>query len=298
VPAAPGYPSDRSDECDLTVIVACVEASSSIGRCLAALDDACRHIRAQIVVVDASNDDTAAMARSRGPAVEILQFPAGVLVPSLWAAGLQVARGAAVAFTLGQMIVSPTWASGLLAGLGRADGVGGPLSLAPDAGLVDSAVFCLRYSAFLPVVMSEGPITGEIAGDNAAYRRERLESHRPSIEEGFWEVDFHRQLRAEGGTLAASAQALAMFSGAPPFTNVAWHRYRHGRDFGTGRLERGESAFRLLAAAPLVPAVLAWRAGRRVLRQPGLRGRFVLALPVFLVLATCWAAGEASAAWS
>jgi hypothetical protein len=53
----------------------------------------------------------------------------------------------------------------------------------------------------------------------------------------------------------------------------------------------------VLAAAPLVPAVLALRVARRVLPLGGHRWRFVAGLPLFLVLATAWAAGEAVGAW-
>lgn len=290
--------SDAGSRCDLTVVVACVEASRSIARCLAALKDACRGIRAQIILADASRDDTLAAARPYSSDVDVLQYPAGTLVPSLWAAGLHMARGGAVAFTLGQMIVSQSWARALLDGLGKADGVGGPLLLAPEADVVDTAVFCLRYSSFIPAFMPDGPVRGEIAGDNAAYRREALDRHRPSVEQGFWELEFHRLLRADGGTLAAASGALARFSGAPALASMARHRYEHGREFGVSRREHGESRVRIVAAAPLVPPLLAWRSARRVLREPAIRRRLPAALPALLTLAGFWAAGEARGALS
>jgi hypothetical protein len=46
-------------------------------------------------------------------------------------------------------------------------------------------------------------------------------------------------------------------------------------------------------AAPIVPLVLAQRAARRVWPSGRDRGRFVVSLPWFLVLAGAWAAGEA-----
>lgn len=262
------------------------------------MKEACRGIRTQVIVADASRDGTLDAARPYAADVEVLQYPAGTLVPSLWAAGLHAARGDAVAFTLGQMIVSGSWARALLDGLRTADGVGGPLLLAPEADVVDTAVFCLRYSAFLPSLMPDGPVQGDIAGDNAAYRREALERHRPSVEQGFWELEFHRLLRADGGMLTAAAGALARFRGAPALGSMARHRYEHGREFGVTRREQGESRLRIVAAAPLVPPLLAWRSARRVRREPEIRRRLPAALPALLTLAGFWAAGEARGALS
>ena len=47
-----------SSEPAITVVVACVEASRSIEKCLASIDQACAGLRAQVVVVDASRDRT------------------------------------------------------------------------------------------------------------------------------------------------------------------------------------------------------------------------------------------------
>jgi hypothetical protein len=49
----------------------------------------------------------------------------------------------------------------------------------------------------------------------------------------------------------------------------------------------------IVATSPLVPFALALRAWRRVRSMVEHRGRFLRALPAFLVLAGCWAVGEA-----
>ncbi|MEP7308827.1 MAG: glycosyltransferase [Acidobacteriota bacterium] len=285
-------------DCDLTVIVACVEAARSVERCLRALEEACIGLRAQIIVADASRDGTSDVVRARWPALDVLRFPAGTLVPTLWSAGLRRARGRAVAFTIGHVVVTQSWARALVTGLEDVDGVGGPLVLADGARIVDWAVFYLRYSAFLPSQLLDGPVTGEIAGDNAAYAMTALARDASSFSDGFWEVEFHRRLRAEGGTLRATSQATAVFTAASPFWCIARHRYAHGRHFGAARVARGSSVLRIVGAAPFVPAVLVWRAARRVLRERQHRGRFVLALPLLIALAAAWSAGEARGALS
>jgi hypothetical protein len=162
--------------------------------------------------------------------------------------------------------------------------------------MADWAVFYQRYSAFLPAQLPDGPVAGEIAGDNAAYTRQALTRHWLSFTQGLWEVDFHRLLRADGGRLGATRQATASFGLAAPFGCSVRHRYAHGRHFGASRVTHGSSRLRVIAAAPLVPLILAWRAARRALPAPEHRRRFLLALPLFLVLASAWAAGEARGA--
>jgi len=284
------------DEYDLTVVVASVEASRSIERCLLALDEACAGITTQIILADASRDDTAALVRRRWPSVRVLRLQPGVLTPRLWSAGLQLARGRVVGFTLGHLFVARTWARALVQGLPAVAGLGGPMVLSDDAGVADWAVFYQRYSAFLTSQLPDGPVAGEIAGDNAAYTRRALTRHLLSFAQGFWEVDFHRLLRADGGVLGATRQATASFGLSAPFGCTVRHRYLHGRHFGASRVAHGSSALRIVAAAPLVPLILAWRAARRALPAPEHRRRFLLALPLFLVLASAWAAGEARGA--
>jgi hypothetical protein len=281
------------EDCDLTVVVACVEASRSVDRCLSALEEACAGLQAQLILADASRDGTAALVRARWSAVEILQFPPGTLVPQLWAAGLGLARGRVVAFTIGHMAVTRTWARALVDGLEDAAGIGGPLILDDDARMVDRAIFYLRYSAFLPSQLPDGPVAGEIAGDNAAYTRASLARHMSSLDDGFWEVEFHRRLRADGGNLKATTQATASFTRSAPFWCIAWHRYAHGRHFGASRVAQGSSPLRIVGAAPLVPLILAWRAAGRAFQDREHRRCFLIALPLFLALAAGWAAGEA-----
>jgi hypothetical protein len=283
-------------ECELTVIVACVEAAQSIERCLKALHDACDGISAQIIVVDASSDGSGDLVRKRWPSIDLRSFPPGTLVPRLWAAGLEGALGRVVAFTIGQVCVTPTWASAMVAGVVDDTALGGPLILSDRTQVKDCAVFYLRYSAMLPSQLPEGPVLGEIAGDNAGYTRSALSRHAASLSDGFWEVDFHRRMRAEGGSLRASPQAEAALIGSAPLWCLLRHRYAHGRHFAASRVADGMHVMRIVAAAPFVPLVLAFRAARRTFADLHHRRRFIVALPLFLLLAAAWAAGEAHGA--
>lgn len=277
---------------DLSVVIASIDARRSLDECLRRLRASCAGLRAELIVVDASGDETVARA-AVGDDVTLIARDRGTLAPELWAAGLRHASGRVVAFTTAHCLAAPEWARALLAALENgATGAGGPLLPAPRTRPLDWAVFYLRYSAFMPSTLGSGRIAGEIAGDNAAYWRDALERYRDRLEHGFWEVDVHAWIHADGGWLAAVPAALMEFGPSFSFATIARHRFAHGRHFGAGRTAGGRSVWGQVLAAPLVPLVLASRALSR-LHGMADGARFAAALPWWLALASCWAVGEA-----
>jgi len=284
-----------NDGVRLSVIVASVDVSRSIDECLRRVRQSCAPFDAEIIVVDASSGGEAAAIARAADGVAVVELRPGTLVPVLWAEGYRRSCGRLVAFTLGQCLVSQEWASALVEALEQgAAGAGGPLVMASGGRPLDWAIFYLRYSAFSPDAFGSGRTEGEIAGDNAAYRREILDRHAATFGEGFWEVDFHRRVRAGGGWLAAVPRALVEFAGLSRASTIVGQRFAHGRHSGASRA-RTHWRIRLIIAAPLVPFVLAMRAAARIRRRED-RWRFLAALPWFLVLASVWAFGEACGA--
>ena len=157
----------------------------------------------------------------------------------------------------------------------------------------DWAVFYLRYAEFLnePENLVRG-VSG-IPADNAAYDGDAARQF-VARRAGFWEVEFHQELHAAGRSLALVRNATARYGRSFPFLTIAAHRFHHGRHAGAWRVATGQRSLGLLiASAPAVPFALAARSWRRVRSIPAHRSRFLRALPVFLALATMWAAGEA-----
>ena len=219
------------------------------------------------------------------------------MIPRLWAAGFAASRGDAVAFSTGHCIVGAGWARALLAALDAgATGAGGAIALGRDAGVVDRAVYYLRYSAFMPPA-PRGQVA-EIAGDNAAYDRSELERQSGSFADGFWEVEFHRRARAAGGHFVSVPEATAEIGRSFTFGTILRHRYLHGMRCGEDRARaHGLSRWRSVAAAPVVPFLLVARILRRTRRWQD-RLRVISALPVLLTLATSWSIGEGRGGWS
>ena len=285
----PGFPVPA-----LSVVIACTDARRTLGACLSSIAIACEGIDAEVIVVNASGDDTSAVAQN-DCSIQVIGLPVGTLTPRLWAAGLARARGRAVAFTISQCQVGAGWARALLAGLeSGATGAGGALLPAESCGPVDLAVFYLRYSAFLGAGERTVEQAAEIPGDNAAYRGDALQRHASSFADGFWEVDFHRRIRAEGARLVFVPGAEARFGPAAPLLSIARQRFSHGRHSGSWRIATGvRSGWQVIAAAPVVPMLLTFRIARRVLARRADRVRFLSAVPALLLLSCAWAAGEA-----
>ena len=266
---------------------------------LTALEEACDGISTELIVVAAGRTAPPALPRLRFMNVRETLLPAETLTPVLWGAGFALAHGRIVACTTDQLRVSSTWAKALVGGM-RAGvaGVAGPIALATGADAATAAAYFLRFSLYTPDAWPHAGRAPDIPGDNAAYRREEVVRHNDLLEEGFWEVEYHRRFERDGLVLEMVPGAVATLVGPVSVGGMLRQRFRHGREFGDSRVRRHrESRVRLLLSAPLVPLVLVARIGQRV-RASGRHGpRFVAALPWLFILAVAWAAGEVAGAW-
>ena len=178
---------------DLSIVIGSVASERSIRDCLASVVASCTGLRAEVIVVDASTDQTASLVRRYFPAVKLICVAPGTLTPVLWSTGIASARGKRVAITTGHFVVPESWARDLSAALdsGRG-GAGGPVILRSGGSVLDRAIYYLRYSAFLPGDMIAVKEVVEIPGDNAMYERSVFEEHPSLLADGFWEVELHR----------------------------------------------------------------------------------------------------------
>lgn len=280
---------------EISVIIASVESAHSIERCIESVRDAVAGRTSEIVVVDASRDASADIAKRTAGTALVMRCAPGTLTPELWAEGIARSKGRVIALTTGHFVVEPTWVRSLESALeeGQA-GVAGRIDLESETSVTDWAVFYLRYSEFLnePAEMRRG-VPG-IPADNAAYDGDAIRRFVTTSDDGFWEVEFHRQLHASGRSLAVVPGATARYARSFPLGTIARHRFHHGRHSGAWRVMHNDrSSATVVAVAPLVPFALAARVWRRVRPLASHRGRFLRALPTFLALATCWAIGEA-----
>jgi hypothetical protein len=251
-----------------------------------------------VVLVTSSRDGTPDFAEREFPRVRVLRRPHGRLVPELWTEGLQATDSALVAFSTAQMAPGRGWLACLKARLETtgAAGVGG--SIAPGVRLsqTERALYLLRYANYLPPVPASARF--EPPGDNALYRRDRLEEVEATWRHGFWEVDVHSALRSGGETLACAPEAFVTFLGGTALGAAFCHRLGHARHYGYGRICGRGWGHRLARATcwPAVPPLLLSRILRVLLRRGESFGPWVPAAPALLMLLTTWSIGEAAGA--
>lgn len=282
------------EACRLSAIIAQIDPAVSLDPAIAAWRRSCRGIPAEIVVVQTTACPPVAQDSGEIP-VTVVRAHDDALVPQLWAAGLARARGEFVAFTLANCVVADSWVRSVIEALeAGASGVAGPIACAPGVGIVDRAIYYLRYSGFIPARVGDAVVAGEIPGDNAAYPRAALVRHRDAIADGFWEVVYHRRVRAEGGQLWTRRAASAHFSGGVRLGQALRHRLAHGRHFGAWRVAQGlRRRWQIVVASPAVPWLLAARVASRVLGSAEDSWRMLVAAPVVVLIASSWALGEA-----
>ena len=280
---------------DLSVIVASVQSAQAIAKCLEALRAACNGVSAEFIVVEAGREDETRSVVDRLPGARLISLGFDELTPRLWSEGIHSSSGRVVALTTAQFRVSRGWAAAVLSSLeGGASAVGGPITLAREASSLDAAVFFLRYSAFIG--FTETTKVTDIAGDNAAYRRDRIPDGLWSRSSGFWELDVNREIVKLGGSILWNDDMSAEFSSSFPLETLLKHRFEHGRLFGKARVSRGERPVAIALKAPLVPAAMMARAARKIAPRREYRSRFATAMPALFAMATAWATGEAAGA--
>jgi hypothetical protein len=278
-------PRAGSETPSCSVVVGARLSEHDLGRCLRSLEDQVGDDVEVIVVDDGEGGSCPPWVRHRSR-------PRG-LVPELWATGMADARGEVIALTTAGLVPGPTWVAQARAALepDRA-AVGGAIEPGPGLGLVDWAIYFCRYAPYmLPIVDASGL---DVPGDNAVYRADVVRRYRSLWEGGFWEPFVHRAMVSDGHRLVVQPELVVRQAPGLRAGSVAAQRYRHGRAYGQLRsARRGPGA--VLAAcltAPLVPPLMAARAGRQVWSKRRHLGRFSLALPLVLWFYTCWAAGE------
>lgn len=280
--------SISSAEPTVSVVVGSNGAPGSVERCLSALRDELAGVEVIVCEPSASPDEV----RAAFPFATWHERP-GALVPVLWRDGIEQANGELVALTISPMVPEPGWIESLRSAMASADAVGGAIEPASGLRVADFAEYLARYSRdILPFPPEESL---DLPGDNAGYRRSRLQEVAASWQDGFWEPDVHAALDARGARLVRDpgvVVAMGRSAGASAFMRQRLvHGRANGRSRGAGS-SRASNAIRVLLA-PIVPLVLVARATRETFSRRRLRLRLLVALPYLVAYDVAWAAGEA-----
>jgi hypothetical protein len=283
---------------ELAVILAESQANHEVAPVLAAIDRACAGIRTEVLVVRPAGRPGVAAP----PSLSVRELVAGTatLVPDRWGIGVRACAAPVFACLTTELTPHADWATRLLAALqSGAVAASGSITLSPHASARATALYLVRFNAFLPRRNGENIFdTRNIPGDSAAYLRSAVERYPQLLAEGFWEADFHRRFAADGLRMVFIPEALCTFNSALPL-RAAWQlRRQHAFGFGVTRVTRlGERVSRVLLAGPLVPFVMVARTLRRASASPGATRLAVRSLPALFSLCVAWAWGEMQGAW-
>lgn len=279
---------------DLSIVVASRNTSRTIGLCLQALSEQAQDDNIEILVLDASTDDSAEIARHY-QRINVIRADPSSLIPELWKKGIELTSGRSVAFTTANFIPSGNWIKELLSMLQNDHAaIGGVFEkLQPDE-LSQWAIYFLRYAAYPPAISPRR--ASQLAADNAVYRRWVFEKYPDLLVDGFWEHEVNRRLKADGHSLFLAPSlkvSMGYFSTPAEFFH---QRFLHGRAFGAERAAQTSMPKRIfyIVASPLIPLVLLARVTRNVLKYSPHRAKFFLSLPWLIFYAFGWAFGELS----
>jgi len=245
----------------VSVVVAARDSAVTLPSCLAALAAQDYPAVEVIVVDDGSTDATATIARDAG--VRVIQTPP-VGASAARNLGIDVARGAIVAFTDGDCVADPRWVRSLAEGLDSsgATGIGGTQVnvFPPESPLLGSALEAFFRAASVLADYTRGDERPRFVKHNAsccsAYRTEALKAvggFRPGLWPGE-DVDLDLRLAAAGATFYYVPWAIVHHH--RPGT-MAWFR-RMMRRYGDAerRLVRLHGRRRAVDFVPVVLATL------------------------------------------
>ncbi|WP_395622138.1 glycosyltransferase [Sphingomonas daechungensis] len=212
-----------------------------------------------------------------------------------------VPRGRAIAAATGELIglledhelPDPRWAASVVEAHRRTDaGIGGAIENGVDRALNWAVYFCDfgRYQNPVPAGASA------FASDaNVTYKRADLDLVRESWEDAYREVPVNDALRALGKTISLDPTMVVYQNRhALTFGEALRERYSWGRSYGATRVTWLTTPKRLAytALAPVLPALLLLRMGRRAWQRKRHFGNFLRAVPFIVPLLMAWSSGE------
>ena len=167
--------------------------------------------------------------------VVVLRGVDGSPIPHLWRDGINAAKAAKITITTAHCIPSASWIGRLkTTDMSQTVGIGGVIDNHCDSDAKGWAIFMLRYLPFAPPQTARH--TGDIAADNAIYRRAEIMRHGDLLSEGFWEPSFHARFSADGLVLRIDPALITYHRNRYSATSFAAHRFVHGRAFGLARI--------------------------------------------------------------
>ncbi|CAN5608938.1 hypothetical protein BH23GEM9_BH23GEM9_23320 [soil metagenome] len=283
---------------DVTVIVPTYNGRRTIGHCLRSVERAVAGLRAEIIVVDSSTDDTAAVVRAEFPGVRLIRSEERLTAGGARNHGCDAARGRIICFTDQDCEVPHDWIARLTAPLDEAaaDAVGGSVGIRNAGSASGCALYFLEFLNHFP---GRSGITRKppfLVGCNAAYRAEVLKAVRfPDATLGE-DVLFGHAVEAAGFRTVYDPQVVVLHENRQGWKTFFSYNGKMGEAAAAYHNVLGvtwaEPFLRQPVFAFVAPAVILPRIAVDLLGAPrGYLLRFLLLSPMCFMGNLWWAAG-------
>ncbi|HNV03443.1 MAG TPA: glycosyltransferase [Vicinamibacterales bacterium] len=183
---------------DLAVVITTYRARQVVGACLDSLRGQRTSRTFETLLVDSSDDGTAAYVRGAYPEVAVLTSPTRLHAGAARNLAIPHARAPLIAFLDADCTVGPAWVDLVCAAHERPDLlVGGAVENAPTRSLVSWAYYFCEFNLWVP--SPRGRYVDEVPGCSLSMKREAFERYGPFVE-GSYSSDtaFQWKIRADG----------------------------------------------------------------------------------------------------
>ena len=281
----------------LSIVIATHNATDVLTACLTALQaqaDAAEDL--EIIVADSSTDGTFSAICDRFPKVNSLHFEAPLTLSQLRGKGIAIATGNLIAILDPYSIADPSWSAALISAHHQHPNwvIGGVVNLfeASQQSLLTWAIYINEYGMFMPPL--EAGVMEILPGSNISYKRHVLFNGDQPKQQEFWKTFVNQDTEHQGAELWLAPSVCVSLKKDIPFWKFWRSRFDHGRCFAGMRSAQISWPERCLRAftAPLLPAVFLWRWGRRYWAKKRYRSKFLITLPLQILLFGNWALGE------
>ena len=251
----------------------------------------------QTIVADRCNDAISAWISEAYPDIHVLICPPETGIPKMRTLALQQANGKYVVITEDHCLPPSDWLASIERTFRKAPeetvAVGGCVENGVVERTLDWATFFCEYSHFL-MPINEGK-TDQLPGMNVAYLRSALEQFAyERLVEGFWETTVHPLLCLGQQCFIASNDIVVLHCKRFSFGFFVRQRFIYSRYYAGQRFSHRQFIQRVAAAVGsfALPGLLVYRWIRDIQIKKRLYMEFCRALPILIVLAVIWAAGE------
>jgi glycosyltransferase involved in cell wall biosynthesis len=277
------------------VVIPSVNGYRYIAQCLRSLAGQRGSERAEVIVVEASGDDTAQCIAAEYPDVAVIALSNPAPIPALRAIGIRKARGDIIVTTGDHFVFDPGWYERIIEAHRATShaAIGGAVENGQRDRLVDWAAYICEYGNFMLPFEARPEI--DLPGPNVSYRRHLLlRVCGDLLDQGVWERALHTRMAQHGLSLWLMPSLVVYYAKFFEVWEFLAQRYYFGRSFAAMRASAAPHWTRLVYSiiALLLPPLYLWRYARYVVRKRRFVREFFSASPLLLIFACAWSVGE------